>query len=61
MTTKEKLTIAIELDGFANFSANGQRWTCKDQEDLMVNYVQALNGDNELDLVLYEDIEMVED
>lgn len=61
MTTKQKLTKAIILDGFANFSAKGQRWTCDSVDDLEEKYVVCLNGDNEQDLVLYEDIEIVED
>lgn len=61
MTTKQKLEIALELDGFANFTAKGQRWTCNNEEDLLDDWIVAVNGDNEEDLVLYEDIETVED
>ena len=61
MTTKQKLEIALELDGYTNFTAKGQRWTCNNEEDLLDDWIVAVNGDNEEDLVLYEDIETVED
>lgn len=61
MTTKQKIIKAIVLDGYANFTTHGQRWTCDSFNDVLDNYIVALNGDNEQDLVLYENILNVEE
>lgn len=61
MTTKQKIIKAIALDGYANFTTQGQRWTCDNLDDVLDKYVVALNGNNEQDLVLYQNILNVEE
>lgn len=61
MTTKQRIIKSIALDGYVNFTTHGQRWTCDNLDDVLDNYIVALNGDNEQDLVLYENILNVEE